>query len=70
MFGVIEKMRKVAVLGNAGGGKSTLAAKLSARTGVPLYSVDLLRWKPCGAAVSEVMKLSLLHARKDALQEL
>jgi adenylate kinase family enzyme len=46
-------MRKVALLGNAGGGKSTLGAKLSARTGIPLYSVDLLQWKPGGVAVPE-----------------
>lgn len=46
-------MRKVALLGNAGGGKSTLGAKLSARTGIPLYSVDLLQWKPGGVAVAD-----------------
>jgi adenylate kinase family enzyme len=46
-------MRKVALLGNAGGGKSTLGAKLSTRTGIPLYSVDLLQWKPGGVAVPD-----------------
>jgi adenylate kinase family enzyme len=46
-------MKKVVLLGNAGGGKSTLGAKLSARTGIPLYSVDLLQWKPGGVAVPD-----------------
>ncbi|HEV2800603.1 MAG TPA: hypothetical protein VGW12_08905 [Pyrinomonadaceae bacterium] len=46
-------MKKVALLGNAGAGKSTLGAKLSARTGIPLYSVDQLYWKPGGAAVPD-----------------
>jgi adenylate kinase family enzyme len=35
-------MRKVALLGNAGAGKSTRGSRLSAQTGVPLYPVDLL----------------------------
>jgi len=30
-------MQKVAVFGNAGGGKSTLSRKLSELTGLPLY---------------------------------
>jgi adenylate kinase family enzyme len=46
-------MRKVALLGNAGGGKSTLGARLSAGKGIPLHSVDLLQWKPGGVAVSD-----------------
>lgn len=46
-------MRKVALLGNAGGGKSTLGARLSAQTGVPLYSVDQLQWKAGGVAVPD-----------------
>ncbi|HEX8422668.1 MAG TPA: hypothetical protein VF634_04615 [Pyrinomonadaceae bacterium] len=46
-------MRKVALLGNAGGGKSTLGAWLSAKKGIPLYSVDKLQWKPGGVAVPD-----------------
>ena len=44
-------MRKVAVFGNAGGGKSTLARKLAALTGLPLYPVDMLEFRSDGAAV-------------------
>jgi adenylate kinase family enzyme len=46
-------MRKVALLGNAGGGKSTLGVRLSAKKGIPLYSVDQLQWKPGGVAVPD-----------------
>ncbi len=45
-------MRKVAVFGNAGGGKSTLSLKLSELTGLPLYILDKLQFEPGGAPVS------------------
>lgn len=44
-------MRKVAVFGNAGGGKSTLARKLAESTGLPLYPLDLIQFRPGGEAV-------------------
>jgi adenylate kinase family enzyme len=37
-------MRKVAVFGNAGGGKSTLARRLAEITGLPLYIIDLIQF--------------------------
>lgn len=37
-------MRKVAIFGNAGGGKSTLARRLSEITGLPLYIIDILQF--------------------------
>jgi adenylate kinase family enzyme len=40
-------MRKVAVFGNAGGGKSTLARRLAEITGLPLYTIDHI-WYPDG----------------------
>lgn len=46
-------MRKIALLGNAGGGKSTLAIRLSESKRIPLYSVDKLQWKPGGVAVPD-----------------
>ncbi len=46
-------MNRVAVFGNAGGGKSTLARKLSELTGLPLYSVDSLRYRAGGGEVPE-----------------
>jgi adenylate kinase family enzyme len=37
-------MRKVAVFGNAGGGKSTLSRRLAEITGLPLYVVDIIKF--------------------------
>jgi adenylate kinase family enzyme len=37
-------MRKVAVFGNAGGGKSTLARRLAEITGLPLYVIDHIQF--------------------------
>ena len=44
-------MKKVAVFGNAGGGKSTLSKRLAAIAGLPLVALDLLKYKPGGAEV-------------------
>jgi adenylate kinase family enzyme len=44
-------MRKVAVFGNAGGGKSTLARRLAELTGLPLYPIDTLQFRAGGGAV-------------------
>jgi adenylate kinase family enzyme len=35
-------MNRVAVFGNAGGGKSALAQRLAELTGLPLYVVDMI----------------------------
>jgi adenylate kinase family enzyme len=37
-------MKRVAVFGNTGGGKSTLARRLAERTALPLYPVDMLQY--------------------------
>ncbi|MBD2504761.1 P-loop NTPase family protein [Anabaena azotica] len=47
-------MKKVAVFGNAGGGKSTLSKRLSQITGLPLYPLDKIKYQPGGAEVSQV----------------
>ncbi|MEM6445449.1 MAG: adenylate kinase [Cyanobacteria bacterium P01_D01_bin.123] len=44
-------MNKVAVFGNAGGGKSTLSKQLAAMTGLPLIALDLLKYEPGGGEV-------------------
>ncbi|WP_341503444.1 adenylate kinase [Gallaecimonas sp. GXIMD4217] len=44
-------MNRVAIFGNAGGGKSTLARKLAEATGLPLYSIDKLKFRPGGDEV-------------------
>lgn len=44
-------MRRVAIFGNAGGGKSTLASKLAEMTNLPLYPLDKFQWRAGGAAI-------------------
>lgn len=46
-------MKKVAVFGNAGGGKSTLSKRLSQITGLPLYVLDKIQYQPDGIEVSQ-----------------
>lgn len=49
------KMRKVAIFGNAGGGKSTIARRLAELTGLPLYPVDMMQFRAVpGDVPSEV----------------
>jgi hypothetical protein len=43
-------MKRVAIFGNAGGGKSTLARRLAGITGLPLYVIDKLQFEEGGAA--------------------
>jgi adenylate kinase family enzyme len=47
------RMKRVAVFGNAGGGKSTLARRLAELTGLPLYVVDMMQFRPGGVKVSQ-----------------
>ena len=53
LFGVVVQraMKRVAVFGNAGGGKSTLARQLAEITRLPLYVLDKLQFREGGAAV-------------------
>jgi adenylate kinase family enzyme len=46
-------MKRVAVFGNAGGGKSRLASELAAATGLPLHVVDKMQFRAGGEAVPE-----------------
>lgn len=39
-------MKKVAVIGSGGAGKSTFSRQLSERTGISVYHLDALFWKP------------------------
>ncbi|MEM6614078.1 MAG: adenylate kinase [Cyanobacteria bacterium P01_C01_bin.72] len=45
-------MKRVAVFGNAGGGKSTLSKRLAEMTGLPLVVLDLIQYKPGGEKIS------------------
>jgi GTPase SAR1 family protein len=53
-------MKKVAVFGNSGGGKSTLARRLAEVTGLPLYPVDSIQFKAGGVNVphEEYLKIN------------
>ena len=46
-------MQRVAVFGNAGGGKSTLARRLAELTRLPLFSIDMMRFKAGGDKVPD-----------------
>ncbi len=52
-------MKRVAVLGNAGGGKSTLARQLAEITRLPLYVLDKLQFQEGGAAAPHDEYLAL-----------
>lgn len=39
-------MTRIAVIGNAGGGKSTMCRKLCKALDIPLYPIDKIQWKP------------------------
>lgn len=45
-------MKRVAVFGKPGGGKSTFSNKLSVLTGIPSYSLDLIRYQANGKPVA------------------
>jgi adenylate kinase family enzyme len=53
---------RVAIIGNAGGGKSTLARKLAARRNLPCFDLDALVWKP-GWTLAEQADYEAEHAR-------
>ena len=46
-------MRRVAVFGNTGGGKSTLARRLAGLTKLPLYPLDLIQFRAGGGRVPD-----------------
>ena len=45
------ELKRVAIFGNAGGGKSTLARRLTGITGLPLHSLDLIKYRVGGGEV-------------------
>ena len=46
-------MKRVAVFGNTGGGKSTLAKRLADLSGLPLHPLDLIQFRVGGAKVPD-----------------
>ena len=61
-------MKKVAIFGNAGGGKSALARKLAEVTRLPLHVVDMMQFRAGGIAVphEEYVKAHAALLRSDA----
>jgi adenylate kinase family enzyme len=59
-------MKRVAVFGNAGGGKSTIARRLAELTGLPLYVVDMMQFRAGGVKVPQH---ELLQAHADLLRQ-
>jgi adenylate kinase family enzyme len=61
-------LRKVAVFGNAGGGKSTLARKLAELTSLPLYPLDMIKYRAGGGEVphDEYLRAHAELLRRDA----
>ncbi len=46
-------MQKVAIFGNAGGGKSTLSRRLAEITNLPLYTLDKIKFRAGGEEVPQ-----------------
>jgi adenylate kinase family enzyme len=55
-------MDRIAVIGNAGGGKSTLARALATRRGLPYVEVDALLWRD-GWQLAPTGEYEVGHAR-------
>jgi len=59
-------MKRVAVFGNAGGGKSTLAKRLADLTQLPLHPLDMIQFGAGGGAVPQE---EYLRAHADLLRQ-
>jgi adenylate kinase family enzyme len=61
-------VKKVAVFGNAGGGKSTLARRLAELTQLPLYPLDMIQFRAGGDRVphDEYLKAHAELLQRDA----
>ena len=53
-------MKKIVVLGKPGNGKSSLAKKLEVATGLPLYQLDSIFYKPNGETI-DLNEFNMLH---------
>jgi adenylate kinase family enzyme len=55
-------MTRIAIIGNAAGGKSTLSRKLRDLLRLPLHPIDQLQWRP-GWQAAPVKEFAVAHAR-------
>ena len=53
-------VQRITVIGNGGGGKSTLARALGERLDIPVHEVDAVQWRPGWE------RASLVHLRSPA----
>ena len=53
-------MTKIAVIGNAGGGKTTLCRRLGSLLNIPVHTVDLFQWQP-GWVATPYPQLAEIH---------
>ena len=60
------QMKRVAVFGNTGGGKSTLAKRLADLTRLPLYPLDMIQFRAGGGRVPHEQ---YLKAHADLLRQ-
>ncbi len=54
-------MQRIAIIGNSGGGKTTLSKQLSQHYNLPLHIIDLLQWQ-AGWVPTPKSEFDLLHA--------
>jgi adenylate kinase family enzyme len=61
-------VKKVAIFGNTGGGKSTLARRLAELTHIPLYPLDMIQYRAGGGKVphDEYLKAHTELLQRDA----
>lgn len=59
-------MQRVMINGGPGSGKSTLARALGAATGLPVYHMDHLHWKPGWVPRPLAEKVPMAHAIEDS----
>jgi adenylate kinase family enzyme len=66
-------MRRVAVFGNAGAGKSALARRLAELTGLPLYTIDMMLfpngYQPSEKDGGEISRQEFLRVHDDLLEQ-
>ena len=55
-------MTRIAIIGNAGGGKSTVSRQLRDLLGLPLYPIDRLQWRPGWQAIPKA-EFAEAHAK-------
>ena len=58
---LLEKMRKVIVIGCPGSGKSTVSRALHNKTGIPLYHLDMMYWNADKTTVEKSAFLERLY---------